>query len=301
MERPYTLPEGAAARFTTTAPGSGHTAHPACARSGALTALMETDPTRKVALVLALRESLLAGVLALDPAAAILPPAASTLPGRPVRPELMPAQQMPRRNASHPQGRATLIHAITHIEFNAINLALDAAWRFAHLPEDYYSDWLCVAAEEAEHFTLLREHLRCIGHDYGDFAAHNGLWDMAEKTAADLLARMALVPRTLEARGLDVNPGIRAKLAAAGDARGAAILDRILVDEIGHVAIGNRWYHWACKRAGRNPITAYDELGTEFGAPRMKPPFNRAARLEAGFSAAELDRLDAPVGQQQTP
>ena len=263
-----------------------------CARGGALAALTEPDPTRKVALALALRDALQTGRLALDPSGVLQSLPSSALPGRPSRPELMPAQQMPRRNASHPLGRATLLHAITHIEFNAINLALDTAWRFAHLPQDYYRDWLGVAAEEAEHFTLLRQHLRSIGHDYGDFAAHNGLWDMAEKTAFDLLARMALVPRTLEARGLDVNPGIRAKLAAAGDQRGAAILDRILADEIGHVAIGNRWYHWACERANVDPITAHDELAARFGAPRMKPPFNREARLEAGFTLAELDRLE---------
>ena len=263
-----------------------------CGRGGALAALMEPDPTRKVSWVLALRDALHAGRLALDPSAVLQPPPASALPGRPARPELMPAQQMPRRNASHLPGRATLLHAITHIEFNAINLALDAAWRFAHLPQDYYRDWLLVAAEEAEHFTLLREHLHSIGHDYGDFPAHNGLWDMAEKTASDLLARMALVPRTLEARGLDVNPGIRARIAAAGDQRGAAILDRILADEIGHVAIGNRWYRWACERANRDPITAHDELAAQFSAPRMKPPFNREARLEAGFTLEELDRLE---------
>lgn len=265
---------------------------PTCARSGALAALMERDAARKVALALDLREALQSGRLPIHPAIALQPPEASAPPGRPARPELLPAQQMPRRNASHPHGRAALLHALAHIEFNAINLALDAVWRFSDLPEDYYRDWLGVAAEEAEHFTLLREHLRRIGFEYGDFPAHNGLWDMAEKTTGDVLARMALVPRTLEARGLDVNPGIRAKLAAAGDQRGAEILDRILADEIGHVAIGNRWYHWCCKRAGRSPITAYDELAAEYGAPRMKPPFNRAARLEAGFSETEMDWLD---------
>jgi uncharacterized ferritin-like protein (DUF455 family) len=119
---------------------------------------------------------------------------------------------------------------------------------------------------------------------------------MAEKTRADLLARMALVPRTLEARGLDVNPSIRAKLAAAGDEPGAEILDRILAEEIGHVAIGNRWYHWACAQTGRNPLTAHDELAVAFGAPRIKPPFNREARLQAGFSAEELAILEQACG-----
>ncbi len=258
----------------------------------ALAALIEPDPLRKVRLALTLRADLDAGQTSIDPAADVQPAAGIALPGRPERPELIPAQQMPRRNPRDPRGHAALLHSIAHIEFNAINLALDAVWRFPHLPEDFYRDWIRVAAEEAEHFSLLREHLQGIGAEYGDFPAHNGLWDMAEKTRADLLARMALVPRTLEARGLDVNPSIRAKLAAAGDQRGAEILDRILADEIGHVAIGNRWYHWACARAGRPPITAYDELAATFGAPRIKPPFNRDARLKAGFSAEEMDWLE---------
>ncbi|MGC8703577.1 MAG: ferritin-like domain-containing protein [Thiomonas sp.] len=262
------------------------------ARAVALAALIEPDPSRKVRLALALRSDLQAGRASIDPAADVQPAAGIDLPGRPEKPELIPAQQMPRRNPRDPKGHAALLHSIAHIEFNAINLALDAVWRFQHLPDDFYRDWIRVAAEEAEHFTLLREHLHSIGADYGDFPAHNGLWDMAEKTRADLLARMALVPRTLEARGLDVNPSIRAKLAAAGDQRGAEILDRILADEIGHVAIGNRWYHWACARAGRPPISTYDELAAAFGAPRIKPPFNRDARLKAGFSAEEMDWLE---------
>jgi len=265
------------------------------ARAVALAALIETDPVRKVRLALALRADLHAGRASIDPAADVQPAAGIALPGRPEKPELIPAQQMPRRNPRDPKGHAALLHAIAHIEFNAINLALDAVWRFSCLPEDFYRDWIRVAAEEAEHFTLLSEHLQGVGAEYGDFPAHNGLWDMAEKTRADLLARMALVPRTLEARGLDVNPSIRAKLAAAGDARGADILDRILTDEIGHVAIGNRWYHWACARAGRTSITAHDELAAAFGAPRVKPPFNRDARLKAGFSAEEMDWLERDI------
>jgi uncharacterized ferritin-like protein (DUF455 family) len=260
------------------------------AREAALAALIEPDPSHKVARALALRADLQSGRLRIDPAASVQPAVGCALPGRPDKPALIPAQQMPRRNPRDPKGHAALLHAIAHIEFNAINLALDVVWRFPSLPEDFYRDWVHVAAEEAEHFTLLRTHLRDKGAEYGDFPAHNGLWDMAEKTSADLLARMALVPRTLEARGLDVNPSIRAKLAAAGDARGAQILDRILADEIGHVAIGNRWYHWAC--AGRAPIATYDALAAQYGAPRSKPPFNREARLQAGFSAAELDLME---------
>ncbi|MGC8732637.1 MAG: ferritin-like domain-containing protein [Halothiobacillaceae bacterium] len=258
----------------------------------ALAALVEPEPTRKVALALGLRAEAVAGQVAIDPAADLQPAAGIALPGRPPRPVLVPAQQMPRRNPRDPKGHAALLHAIAHIEFNAINLALDAVWRFSGLPERFYRDWIQVAAEEAEHFSLLRAHLQHIGADYGDYPAHNGLWEMAEKTRCDLLARMALVPRTLEARGLDVNPAIRAKLAAAGDLRGAQILDRILADEIGHVAIGNRWYLWACIRQGRDPLCAHEQLAVQFGAPRSKPPFNRDARMQAGFTAEELDHME---------
>lgn len=267
--------------------------HSRSARAAALVALVQRDPTRKVALALELRAALDGAQLHLDPAERIQPAATDTLPGCPDRPVLTCAQHMPKRNPRDPRGHAALVHALAHIEFNAINLALDAVWRYGGLPGDFYRDWVRVAAEEAEHFSLLRAHLQTLGADYGDFAAHNGLWDMAEKTRDDLLARMALVPRTLEARGLDVNPSIRAKLAAAGDTRGAEILDRILADEIGHVEIGNRWYHWACARAGRDPHTAHEQLAAQFGAPRSRPPFNREARLRAGFSAQELDRLES--------
>ena len=265
----------------------------ACARRLALVALAQTDPAAKVQRTLALHLALRTGNLLIDPAASLQVHAAGALlPGRPASPELLPPNRMAWRDPRSREGRAALLHAIAHIEFNAINLALDAAWRFPGLPADYYRDWLRVAAEEAEHFTLLREHLQSLGADYGDFPAHNGLWEMAEKTAGDLLARMALVPRTLEARGLDANPGIRAKLAAAGDARGAEILDRILADEIGHVAIGNRWYHWACAQASRDPLTAYDAIACQYAAPRLKPPFNREARLQAGFTAEEMAWLE---------
>ena len=196
-----------------------------------------------------------------------------------------------RRSPATPEGRAVLIHAIAHIEFNAINLALDAVWRFGGMPRAYYADWMRVAGEEATHFRLLRDHLRGMGHDYGDFPAHQGLWTMCEKTAHDILARMALVPRTLEARGLDATPQIQAKLRQVGapDALAAvAILDTILRDEVGHVAIGNHWYRWLCERQGLDPETHYGTLVRQYEAPRLKPPFNDAARRQAGFTEAEL-------------
>ena len=215
------------------------------------------------------------------------------LPGWPQRPPLVPPAQLPARSAFDAAGRAALLHAVAHIEFNAIALALDATWRFADLPRAYYLDWARVAGEEALHFTLLQTHLASLGHAYGDFAAHDGLWAMAERTRGDVLARMALVPRTLEARGLDVTPAMREKFARAGDTRAAEILDVILRDEIGHVAIGNRWYRWLCARMGADPLLAYAQLAQQHHAPRPRPPFNHEARRAAGFDAAELAALDA--------
>jgi uncharacterized ferritin-like protein (DUF455 family) len=159
------------------------------------------------------------------------------------------------------------------------------------MPPAYYLDWMLVAAEEAQHFRLLRDHLRSQGHDYGDFPAHQGLWTMCEKTGHDILARMALVPRTLEARGLDATPQIQAKLRQVGtpDALAAvAILDTILRDEVGHVAIGNHWYRWLCERQGVDPEAHYGTLVKQYEAPRLKPPFNEAARRKAGFTDNEL-------------
>ncbi len=215
------------------------------------------------------------------------------LPGWPERPALVAPAQLPARSAFDVNGRAALLHAVAHIEFNAIALALDAIWRFAALPRAYYFDWARVAGEEALHFSLLTDHLASLGHAYGDFAAHDGLWTMAERTRKNVLARMALVPRTLEARGLDVTPAMRTKFARAGDTRATEILDVILRDEIGHVAIGNRWYRWLCERDGVDPLQAQAQLAQQHRAPRPKPPFNLEARRAAGFDAAELDALKA--------
>ena len=213
------------------------------------------------------------------------------LPGRPARPRLVAATSLPRRSPFTAAGRAGLLHSVAHIEFNAINLALDAVWRFPGMPADYYFDWLRVASEEALHYTLLAEHLANLGHAYGDFDAHDGLWAMTERTAGDITARMALVPRTLEARGLDATPPMQARLAQAGDHRSVAILDIILRDEIGHVAVGNRWYRWLCARDGLEPVAHYRVLAARHGAPRPRAPFNVAARLQAGFSEDEIAAL----------
>jgi uncharacterized ferritin-like protein (DUF455 family) len=256
-------------------------------REAALHALCTVDPAAKATLARDLHAGFDAA--ALDAQATLAEPAG--LPGRPARPRLVEPKQVPTRTPFTPEGRAALLHAIAHIEFNAINLALDAVWRFAGMPDAFYRDWLRVAAEEALHFTLLREHLRSLGCDYGDFDAHDGLWLMAQRTSQDIVARMALVPRTLEARGLDATPPLQAKFARAGDPRAVEILAVILRDEVGHVSIGNHWYRWLCERDGLDPVALYDELTTRHDAPRLRPPFNRNARLAAGFTEAEIDRL----------
>ncbi|MCH8178357.1 MAG: ferritin-like domain-containing protein [Proteobacteria bacterium] len=223
-----------------------------------------------------------------DEAIGLSPAQTAAMPGRPPRPALVPAKQVPSRSPFTLEGRAALLHAICHIEFNAINLALDAVWRFAGMPTDFYRDWLRVASEEALHFGLLRAHLQTLGFDYGDFDAHDGLWGMCEKTREDVVARMALVPRTLEARGLDATPLIQDKLTRAGDAAAVGILDIILRDEVGHVAIGNRWFHHLCQARGLDAVTLYPQLVTQYEVPRLRPPFNEAARKAAGFTDAEM-------------
>ncbi len=217
--------------------------------------------------------------------------APTDIPGRPSKPELVPPRELKHRSMTSVEGRAALLHALAHIEFNAINLALDAIWRFPDMPLAYYSDWLLVAREEALHFSLLQSHLSIQGYVYGDFAAHNSLWEMVEKTKENVLARMALVPRTLEARGLDASPALRAKLAQAGDVKAASILDIILRDEIGHVAIGNHWYRWLCEQSQLEPMATYAMLVRQYRAPILRGPFNLEARRAAGFTEEELDRL----------
>lgn len=273
-------------------------------RHAALHALLLCDPQAKQQAVQALSaagqrgELLLAPELDLQPAAQ---PLSAQLPGRPPRPLLVPPEALLRRAMKTAEGRAVQLHALAHIEFNAINLALDAIWRFPGLPPDYYRDWLRVAAEEALHFDLLARHLQSQGYAYGDFPAHHGLWQMAERTADDVLARMALVPRTLEARGLDASPQVRAKLWQAGEHRAAEILDLILRDEIGHVAIGNRWFAALCQERGLPPIATYAELAARYRAPRLHGPFNLEARRAAGFSEAELAALVSAESAQPHP
>jgi uncharacterized ferritin-like protein (DUF455 family) len=216
------------------------------------------------------------------------------LPGCPPQPLLVQHLNVPKRSPYTTDGLAALVHAVCHIEFNAVNLALDAVWRYADMPQAYYTDWARVAAEEALHFSLLSKQLHSMGYHYGHYPAHTGLWDMAEKTAGNITARMALVPRTLEARGLDATPPMQAKLRKVGsrDAMNTvAILDTILHDEVGHVAIGNQWYRWLCARDGLEPVAHFKQLLVQYQAPRAKPPFNEAARRMAGFTDAEMAAL----------
>jgi uncharacterized ferritin-like protein (DUF455 family) len=249
-----------------------------------------SDPDSKCAAVVALAEALEPDALELDldcPVDPIGPP------GRPDRPELVDASRVRRRRLGSEAGRAALVHAIAHIEFNAINLALDAAYRFRVMPSQYYRDWVSVAADEARHFGLLQNRLHDLGHEYGDFSAHNGLWEMAEKTAGSCMVRMALVPRVLEARGLDVTPGMIERLTAAGDQETVAALEVILAEEVRHVAIGTRWFRHCCEQDGLEPLATFLDLLKRYYGGTLKGPFNLDARYEAGFTPEEMAALTA--------
>ena len=213
-------------------------------------------------------------------------------PGRPQRPRLVPPRDLPRRRLGSTLGRATLLHALAHIEFNAINLAWDAVYRFRDMPDAFYADWASVAVEEAYHFRLLCERLEALGFGYGDFDAHDGLWEMACKTAHDPLVRMALVPRVLEARGLDVTPGIMQRLQQAGDNAAVEVLKIILHDEIGHVEIGTRWFRYLCAERGLDPEATFAQLLHQYMKGQVKKPFHYQARKQAGFNEIEMEMLE---------
>lgn len=217
------------------------------------------------------------------------------VPALPARLVLVSPLRVPRRKLSTAAGLQAFLHAIAHIEFNAINLAWDCVARFGGLPTAYYDDWVRVAAEEAHHFSMLAARMQRLGCRYGDLPAHNGLWEMAAKTAGDLKARMAMVPRVLEARGLDVTPGMIERLEAAGESEGAAVLAIIARDEVGHVAVGSRWFRHACARDGLDPDAEFCRLLDEYLAGRVRGPLALRARERAGFSDAELSHLRALV------
>ncbi len=252
------------------------------------TCLLSTDVANKVALAQQLWRDWQAGQLTVGD----IPLALSLHAGQPDRPVLVAPNQLVRRRPGSRTGQAALIHAVAHIEFNAINLACDAASRFQGLPAAYYADWVRVAAEEAKHFTLLQARLDALGYAYGDFPAHNGLWELAQQTADDFVQRMALVPRVMEARGLDVTPGMMARFRKIGDTATAEVLAVILQDEIGHVAIGTRWFQYACAQRGLDPEAYYLELLSTRFRHLVRGPLHTEARLAAGFSSHEMTRLN---------
>jgi len=252
------------------------------------------DPLEKVALTQHYAARYRAGTLKLPTEAPAPDPIRA--PGRPPQLVLVHPRDLPRRGLGSVDGRAAFIHAIAHIELNAIDLAWDAVYRFRGLPGSFYADWVSCADDESRHFVLLRDRLLAHGQDYADFPAHNGLWEMCEKTAHDGLARMALVPRVLEARGLDVTPAMISKLRSLGDAMTADVLEVILREEVAHVAAGTRWYHWYCARAGVAPRPRFKELLGEYAGGYLRGPFNLEARLLAGFDEDELDYLVEQAG-----
>lgn len=232
--------------------------------SGTRSALFEPPP-----LVIA------AGDVARDPAVTLVSP-----------------RDLKRRTWGSEQGRFATLHALAHIEANAVNLALDAVHRFGSMPADYYADWTSVAAEELAHFLLLSERMAAFGGRYGDLGCHDGLWEIAERTAADVARRMGLVPLVFEARGLDVTPGLIERFERHDDPETAAVLRRVLADEVGHVSIGHRWFEYVCAERGLEVWPEFERL-VEEAALMVVPPFNTAARIEAGFEPDDLARWTA--------
>lgn len=213
----------------------------------------------------------------------------------PDRPRLVDPRRLPRRGVATETGRAALVHAIAHIEYNAVHLAWDAIYRFREMPESFYQDWMKVAGEETRHFRLLQTRLKDLGYAYGDFDAHDGLWRIAHMTRLNPLVRMALVPRVLEARGLDVTPGMIRKLENAGDAQTADCLKVIYNEEIGHVEIGSHWFRYLCEKQGMEPEQTFYQLIDEYYREGLRGPYNEEARLQAGFSESELEWLNHGV------
>jgi uncharacterized ferritin-like protein (DUF455 family) len=255
----------------------------------ALNCIQESNPNLKLALTNEFKSLWLENKLYLESTPEIIKIIA---PGLPDTLSLVLPRDLPKRKLHHTDGKAALLHAIAHIEFNAINLAWDAIYRFQNMPKEYYTDWLQIAAEEAKHFSLLNEYLNDLGYQYGDFPAHNSLWELAVETDYDVLVRMALVPRIMEARGLDVTPGMIKKFEQIGDSRAVAILNLILSEEQGHVFIGNKWFNALCKDRQLEPLTTFRELISKHVKGQIKPPFAKAYRIAAGFTEIELAMLE---------
>lgn len=251
------------------------------------------DPMEKVALSRAAATALGEGRLSLG--CASRPVQMPDRPGRPARPLLLLPREMPRRSAGGEKGRFALLHAIAHIELNAIDMAWDLVGRFAHedMPAAFRTDWVRVGVEEAEHFALVSARLKDLGGYYGDLPAHDGLWQSAQATGHDLLARLAVVPLVLEARGLDVTPSMIAALEAAGDDASARVLDTIYREEHGHVACGLRWFRFVCDRRQLAPEPTFQALVRAHFKGAVKPPFNEGARTRAGLPPSFYKPLTA--------
>lgn len=250
----------------------------------ALAVLKAASPDHKVAAARAAAKGWRDGGLQMDERAVDVP----DRPARPALPELKPPGHMPKRSGNGPAGRFAMLHAVAHIEFNAIDLAWDMVARFgpAVARRDFVDDWVRVGDEEARHFAMIRRRLGELSGDYGDLPAHDGLWEAAQDTADDVLARLAIVPLVLEARGLDVSPQMADRFRAAGDTRSAELLDVIYRDEIGHVAAGLRWFERICAKTGQEPVDKFHALVRSRFRGDLKPPFNDAARAQAGLPAA---------------
>lgn len=257
-------------------------------------ALLETNPGRKCELTFALATQWKQSKLSLVDEVECSPLNILTfdVPGQPDLPKLVNPRDLKRRSMSSAVGRIVFLHALAHIEFNAINIALDAVYRFRQMPQAYVSDWLLVASEEAKHFLLLDDCLTERGSFYGEHDAHRGLWDMVCKTRHDVLHRMALVPRVMEARGLDVTPSMIMKFTRVEDFRAVEILEIIYKDEIDHVRIGSFWYRTLCDERKLNSTQTFSDLVDMYMKGKLRGPFNWPARLKAGFDESELKSLE---------
>ncbi len=258
-------------------------------RRRALACLQATDPQIKIQLSLQLYQELQEDLLVIDKRMPVDSPCTA---GFPEKPELVPVYQLPKRKIASLEGHAALIHSFAHIEFNAINIAWDAVYRFSFMPTQYYLDWAKIAKEEAYHFSLIDDYLREMGYQYGSFQAHNDLWNMVSETAHDVMVRMALVPRVLEARGLDVTPTIISKFKQHNYQRATEILEIIYHDEIGHVEVGSQWFNHLCEKRGLDPVETFGNLIQQYASDKIRKPFNEFARLKAGFTQVELELLD---------
>ena len=253
------------------------------------TCLHHTDISEKLKLTHHARELAMKNQLSFNEAGSVQAITETKFPDKPL---LLAPRDMPKRRINSSSGKAAFFHALAHIEFVAIYLAWDILYRFRGLPVEFYQDWLQVADEEAQHFSLIRNHLLEMGCDYGDLPAHSGLWEHAEDTAVGVLARLAIVPRCMEARGLDVTPQMIEKFKKQGDMQSVNLLTRVLEDEVGHVKIGSFWFKTLCQQQGFEHQQKYRELIEKFYNGKPKGPFNRELRIIAGFSNAEIDWLE---------